>query len=129
MLAYEEDELIGHAAVIQRRLVNDGVTLRAGYVEGVAVRADRRRRGVAGTLMAEIEGIIERAYDLGTLGASDDGLPFYLGRGWRTWEGPLSVLTPGGVVHTPEEQGGILVYGTDRSGSLLCADFRDGDVW
>jgi len=33
------------------------------------------------------------------------------------------------MVDTPDEKGWILVYGTERSGSLLCADFRDGDVW
>src|SRR5690606_30707377 len=34
-LAWEDDELVGHAAVIQRRLVHAGRALRAGYVEGV----------------------------------------------------------------------------------------------
>ncbi len=128
-LAYDGDELVGHASMVQRRLVNDGRSLRAGYVEGVGVRADRRRRGVAGTLMDALEPIIRRAYDLGALGATDMALPFYTGRGWRPWDGPLSILTPGGVVATPDEEGWILVYDTARSGSLLCADFRDGDVW
>ncbi len=128
-LAYEGDELVGHASVVQRRLVNDGHALRAGYVEGVGVRADLRRRGVAGELMDALEAVIRRAYDLGALGATDMALPFYTGRGWRPWDGPLSILTPDGVVATPEEEGWILVYGTERSGSLLCADFRDGDVW
>src|SRR3954469_24745721 len=69
-LAYEGDELVGHAAVIQRRLANDRQALRAGYVEGVGVRADVRRRGVAGELMEALEAIIARAYDLGALGAT-----------------------------------------------------------
>ena len=42
VLAYEGDELVGHASVIQRRLVHAGRALRAGYVEGVGVRADQR---------------------------------------------------------------------------------------
>ena len=44
-LAYEGGELAGHAAVVQRRLLHGGRALRAGYVEGVGVRAEYRRRG------------------------------------------------------------------------------------
>jgi len=131
VLAYEGAELIGHAAVVQRRLLHDGRALRAGYVEGVAVRADRRRQGVAGALMNEVETIITRAYDLGALGSSDDGLPFYLGRGWRAWTGTLRAFTPDGMVdHTEEERGWILVFGEglDLDGDLACG-WRDGDVW
>jgi hypothetical protein len=36
-------ELIGHGSVVQRRMLHVGRTLRTGYVEGVAVRADRRQ--------------------------------------------------------------------------------------
>jgi aminoglycoside 2'-N-acetyltransferase I len=128
-LAYQDEALVGHGAVVQRRLIHEGRALRAGYVEGVGVRADVRRRGVAGALMAELEGIIVRGYDLGALGASDDGLPFYLSRGWRAWDGPLRVLTPDGIVGTPDEEGWILVFGTDLSGTLTCGDWRNGDVW
>src|SRR4051794_14873019 len=63
-LAYDGDELIGHGAVVQRRLLHAGRSLRAGYVEGVGVRADRRRRGVASAVMDALEAIIGRAYDL-----------------------------------------------------------------
>ena len=51
-LVWDGDELIGHASVIQRRLLHGGRALRAGYVEGVAVRSDRRRHG-HGTAMME----------------------------------------------------------------------------
>ena len=40
-VAFDGSELVGHASVVQRRLLHDGKALRAGYVEGVAVRADR----------------------------------------------------------------------------------------
>jgi len=42
-LAWEGEELVGHASIVQRRLLHGGRALRAGYVEGVAVRADRRQ--------------------------------------------------------------------------------------
>ena len=94
------------------------------------MRADRRRQGVAGALMAEVEAIVERAYDLGALGSSDEGLPFYKGRGWRPWTGTLRAFTPDGIVATPDEHGWILVYGSgfDLDGDLVCG-WRDGDVW
>ncbi|MBV9278534.1 MAG: GNAT family N-acetyltransferase [Chloroflexi bacterium] len=131
-LLWEGDALIAHASVVQRRLFHAGRALRAGYVEGVAVRADRRRRGYGGALMAELERVILAAYDLGALGSSDDGLPFYLGRGWRRWRGPTSALTPAGAIRTPEEDGSILVLPAaaplDLDGELTC-DWRGGDVW
>ena len=37
-LAWQDGELVGHAALVQRRLLHAGRVLRAGYVEGVAVR-------------------------------------------------------------------------------------------
>lgn len=43
-LVFEDGELIGHASVVQRRLLHRGRALRSGYIEGVAVRSDRRRR-------------------------------------------------------------------------------------
>lgn len=130
VLAYDGAELIGHAAVVQRRLLHAGRALRAGYVEGVGVRADRRRQGVASALMAEAETIIERAYDLGALRSSDEGLPFYTARGWRPWTGTLRAFTPDGIIDTPDELGWILVYGSglDLDGELVCG-WRDGDVW
>jgi aminoglycoside 2'-N-acetyltransferase I len=131
-LAYEGPELVGHAAVVQRRLVHDSRILRAGYVEGVAVRESYRRRGVAGALMAEIERIIQRAYDIGALGSTDLAEPFYAGRGWQVWQGPLFALTPDGIRRTPDEDGAIFVYPStsplDLGGELTC-DWREGDVW
>ena len=40
-LVWDGPALIGHGSVIQRRLLHEGRALRAGYVEAVAVRADR----------------------------------------------------------------------------------------
>ena len=130
--AWNGNTLVGHASVVQRQLIHNGRPLRTGYVEGVAVPSEYRRRGVAGAMMAELERIIHAAYELGGLGSSDDGLPFYLKRGWLRWRGPLSKLTLKGVVQTPEEDGYILVLPVsaeiDLNGELTC-DFRDGDGW
>jgi aminoglycoside 2'-N-acetyltransferase I len=131
-LAWDGGELIGHAAVIQRRLIHRGRALRAGYVEGVGVRPDRQRRGHGAALMAPLERIIRAAYDVGALGATDEAIPFYESRGWRQWEGPTSALTPQGVVLTPDDGGGVYVLPVsarlDLAGELTC-DWRDGDRW
>jgi aminoglycoside 2'-N-acetyltransferase I len=131
-LVWEDDELVGHAALIQRRLMHGGRALRAGYVEGVGVRADRRRRGHGGLMMDELEGITRRAYDLGALGATDEGAAFYVSRGWQPWRGRCSALTPEGIVRTEDEEGCVYVLPVaarlDLSGELTC-DWRDGDVW
>jgi aminoglycoside 2'-N-acetyltransferase I len=48
-------ELIGHAALIQRRLLHAGRALRTGYVEGLAVRCGRRGRGHGAALMVALD--------------------------------------------------------------------------
>lgn len=131
-LAHEDGALVGHAAVVARRLLHGGRALRAGYVEAVAVHPAHRRRGIAGAVMEPVERVIRDGYELGALGSSEMALAFYAGRGWRVWGGPLSALTPSGIVPTPQERGGIHVRpGTaelDLDGGLTC-DWRDGDVW
>jgi aminoglycoside 2'-N-acetyltransferase I len=94
-LILEDGELIAHGSVVQRRMLYDGRALRTGYVEGVAVRADRRRRGHGDAVMAELERVIRSAYHLGALGASPLGSHLYAARGWQLWQGPSSALTLG----------------------------------
>ena len=131
-LAWDGDELVGHAAVVQRVLLHGGRALRTGYVEGVAVRADRRRRGHAGAMMEALERVVRDAYELGALGTTDEAVPFYAGRGWQQWQGPTSAFTPAGIERTEDEDGWIYVLPgalpLDLSGGLTC-DWREGDAW
>jgi len=131
-LVWDGAELIGHASVIQRRLLNGGRALRTGYVEAVGVRADRRGRGHGAAMMDALERVVRGAYELGALGASDAGAAFYVARGWQLWQGPSSALTPAGIRRTEEEDGCIYVLpveaALDLSSELTC-DWRDGDPW
>jgi aminoglycoside 2'-N-acetyltransferase I len=131
-LVWDGPDLVGHASVVQRRLLHQGRALRTGYVEGVAVRADHRRRGHAAAMMDAMERTVRGAYDLGALGATDEAVPLYVGRGWQLWQGPSSALTPGGIRRTTDEDGFIYVLPCDTAlvihGELTC-DWRDGDVW
>jgi aminoglycoside 2'-N-acetyltransferase I len=126
------DELIGHASLVQRRLLHGGRALRAGYVEGVGVRADRRRCGHGAAMMGALERLVRGAYELGALGTTEEAARFYATRGWKPWQGPTSALTPTGIRRTEEEDGWIYVLppalGLDLAGELTC-DWRDGDVW
>jgi len=131
-LVWEGDEVIGHASLIQRRLLHQGRALRTGYVEGVGVRADRRRRGHGAAMLEELERMVRGAYDLGALGTTEAAADFYAARGWKAWQGPTSALTPTGIVRTAEDDGYVYVLPVavplDLSGQLIC-DWREGDVW
>ncbi|MFG2736230.1 GNAT family N-acetyltransferase [Streptomyces harbinensis] len=131
-----DGRIIGHGAVIQRRLLHGGQTIRTGYLEGVAVRAGHRGHGHGAALLTVLEDIVRRAYDLGALGSSEDARAFYAARGWRQWQGPTSVLTAEGPAPTADDDGGVYVLPVlppadlplDLGGALSC-DWRDGDVW
>ncbi|GGU47792.1 aminoglycoside N-acetyltransferase AAC(2')-Ie [Streptomyces albospinus] len=131
-LVHEGGELIGHASVVQRRLLHNGRALRCGYVEGVGVRADRRGRGHGAAMMDALERVIRNAYGLGALSASDEATTFYAARGWQLWRGPSWALSPHGIQRTPDEDGCLYVLPTsaplDLDADLTC-DWREGDVW
>ena len=131
-LVWDGTDLIGHASLIQRRLLHGGSALRAGYVEGVGVRADRRGRGHGADMMEALERLVLDAYDVGALGTTDEAAAFYAARGWLRWQGPTSALTPGGIVRTPEDDGGVYVLPAGARfdiGAELTCDWRDGDTW
>jgi aminoglycoside 2'-N-acetyltransferase I len=131
-LVLEDGDVIAHAAVVQRRLIHQGRALRTGYVEGVAVRRDRQRRGHGAALMEAVERVIRGAYDIGALGASEEGELLYVARGWVPWRGTTFALTPDGVRRTPDEDDCTFVLPVtvelDLEGELTC-DWRDGEVW
>lgn len=130
-LVHDGDRLVAHAALVTRRLLHAGRSLRTGYVEAVAVSPDARRRGHGTAVMRALERHLD-GYALGALAASDQGRTLYLGLGWTVWPGTTAVLAPTGIEPTPEEDGGILVRpATARldPGSPLICDWREGDVW
>ena len=135
-LRWDGDELVAHAALVQRRLLHRGRAWRAGYVEGVAVRPSRQRQGHGAAVMTALEDVARGAYDLAALGATDAGAAFYAARGWRRWQGPTSALTPDGVVRTPDDDDAVFVLplsaactsALDLRGELV-GDWRDGAVW
>jgi aminoglycoside 2'-N-acetyltransferase I len=129
----EDSGITAHAAVVLRRMLHGERVLRCGYVEAVAVRTDRRRSGLGGAVLDEIERLIHGGYEVGVLGATSAGRPLYRSRGWQPWRGFLGGLTPAGIEPAPQELGKIHVLpvqGTflDLDGPLVC-DYREGDLW
>jgi aminoglycoside 2'-N-acetyltransferase I len=130
-LAWDGAELVGHGSVVQRRLLHRGRALRAGYVEGLAVRASHRRRGYGGALMDALERVIHGAYELGALSATDAAVALYEARGWQRWLGSAFALTPTGLTRTADDDGVYVLpvaIELDRRADLAC-DWRDGDLW
>lgn len=131
-LAFLEGRLVGHAALVGRAFLVGDTPRRVGYLEAMGVHPEVQRRGIGAAILRRVNRQVARGYDFGALSASDEGFGLYRAGGWEVWRGPLAVLTPGGVVPTPEEAGGVLVYapagGLDLDLPLTC-DFRSGDVW
>jgi aminoglycoside 2'-N-acetyltransferase I len=128
----EAGAFVSHASIVERELHTGGDRVRTGYVEAVATRPDRRRRGHGAAVMRAAGDHIDRAYRLGALAT---GIPaFYERLGWIVWEGPTFVRTDAGLLRTPEEDGSVLVRPTptspdlDRSAPISC-EWRPGDVW
>jgi aminoglycoside 2'-N-acetyltransferase I len=112
-LAYEGGELVGHASVVQRRLLTQGRALRTGYVKGVGVAPHARRRGHGDAIMNALGRVIRGAYDLGALGATDEGAQVCRRHGWRRWGG--TALRPRAGRHRPHAR---------RMGTSTCQKAR-----
>ena len=131
-LVWEDDRLIGHGAVVMRRLLHGGSALRAGYVEGVGVHASARRRGHGEAIMRALERVIRGAYDLGALGATDAAIAALRARRLAALGRPAVRPHPHRPRPHPEEKGAVFVLECavplDLRGELTC-DWRDGAVW
>lgn len=134
VLTRDGDLLVAHAAIVARPMLLDDGALTVGYVEGVGVRRSHLRRGLGGTLMARIEAMAGGEFDVLALAASDEGLPFYLTRGWRPWPGRTYVVTATGRRRTPDEDDSVLVWPTGPFAAVgpdseLACHERSGEDW
>lgn len=127
-----DDIVVAHASVVPRRLELPDRALYAGYVEAVATHPLFQRRGYAAAAMQRIGGVIHDTYDIGALST---GIPeFYVNFGWDRWRGMTFAHAPEGRLRTEEDDGGVLVLRTARTGYVdldapITCDHRFGDVW
>ncbi|MFC4611637.1 GNAT family N-acetyltransferase [Streptomyces maoxianensis] len=132
-LVRDEKGIAAHGSAIMRRVLHGGRSYRIGYIEAMAVRPDRRRQGLGSRVMAELERVVDGAYEFGALSASDDGAQLYRARGWQLWQGPIEALGPDGVVHLPDEEDSTYLRPAagrplPQPPAALLFDWRDGDV-
>ncbi len=132
VLALLDGRLVGHAAVVPRRIDLDAQAFRAGYLEGVAVAPDLRRRGLGHRVVEVATELVRSGFDLGVLSS---GVPaFYEPLGWQRWRGPSFVREQQGIRRTADEDGDLLVLRVGRTaraaltGRITC-DARPGDDW
>ena len=103
-----ERGVVAHAAIVDRLLYPGEATLRAGYVEAVAVAPDLQRQGLGTKVMEVIDSMIDEGYELGALGTGSHG--FYARLGWVTGRVPPgSASVTGTSSDPPTEDGGIMV--------------------
>jgi aminoglycoside 2'-N-acetyltransferase I len=126
--------IVAHAAIVDRLLYPGDATLRAGYVEAVAVWPDLQRRGLGTRVMAVIDAMIDEGYELGALGTGSHG--FYRRLGWVIWQGQTWIRERDGrVKRSPDEDGGIMVRLAPTTPAELdltlpiAVDWRPGEVW
>jgi aminoglycoside 2'-N-acetyltransferase I len=132
-LVRDDKGIAAHGSVIMRRVLHGGRSYRIGYIEAMAVRPDRRRQGLGSRVMAELERVVDGAYEFGALSASDDGAQLYRARGWQLWQGRVEALGPDGVVHLPDEEDSTYLRSAagrplPQPPAALLFDWRDGDV-
>jgi len=132
VVARLEGTVIGHTAVVTRRITIDGAPFNSGYVEAVATHPDAQASGVGTAVMTAVNDIVRQWFDLGVLSTSAHH--FYERLGWERWQGPTSVRRSHGIVRTEDEDDGImvLVVGPGRAvattGEIMCEE-RTGDDW
>jgi aminoglycoside 2'-N-acetyltransferase I len=130
-IVWDDGVPVAHGALVQRMLLLGDKPLRTGYLEGVAVHPNRRRTGYGSAVMTALESLGSAAYPLLALSASDSARRFYEKRDWLRWAGPTSVMSPSGMVRTPDDDGGVFVRSAvaiDTTKPIAC-DWRAGDVW
>ena len=128
----EDDDVVGHAAVVPRRLRIGQRELAAGYVEAVATRAGRHGQGIGSTVMTAANQIVRSHYDLGALSTGRHS--FYGRLGWERWSGPSYVRDGEQLIRTADEDAGLMVLrcpattDLDRAASITCEAWI-GDDW
>jgi aminoglycoside 2'-N-acetyltransferase I len=96
----EPEGVVCHVGVYRREVTWNGRKIRAGGIGGVLTREDSRRRGYASiALDAAIQTLRdEGATDFALLFCEPYNVPFYVGRGWKPFEGEIYAEQPQGRV-------------------------------
>ena len=130
VLAYYEQELVGHAVATTRWLLPHGLPLlRTAYVDAVATLPAYQGRGIGIMVMRHLASVICE-YDIACL--ETDRMSFYAQIGWEAWRGALAGRKADELVPTPDQKG-IMILRLERTppldlDGLLVVEY-DGRIW
>lgn len=96
----EAEGVVCHVGIHRREVKWNGRKMRAGGIGGVLTREDKRRRGYASiALNAAIQTLKdEGSTDFALLFCEPHNVPFYVGRGWKPFEGEIYAEQPAGRI-------------------------------
>jgi aminoglycoside 2'-N-acetyltransferase I len=128
----DQDRVGAHACIVVRSLHTQGHELTTAYVEAVATLPQLERRGLATTLMQEVNAHIRRGYPLGALDTGSHG--FYARLGWESWRGPTFIRRGDELLRTADEDENVMVLRTTTTPQLdlsaaISAEWRPGELW
>jgi aminoglycoside 2'-N-acetyltransferase I len=94
----DPEGILCHVGLHRRDVTWNGRKMKAGGIGGMVTRPDSRRRGYASiALNAAVQTLKdEGATDFGLLFCEPASAPFYLGRGWKAFDGEIYADQPGG---------------------------------
>ena len=100
LVQVEPEGLVCHVGIYRREVKWNGRKIRAGGIGGVLTREDARRRGYASiALNAAIQTFKdEGSTDFALLFCEPHTAPFYVGRGWKPFDGEIYVEQPAGRI-------------------------------
>jgi aminoglycoside 2'-N-acetyltransferase I len=130
VLAYREQELVGHAVATTRWLQPEGLPLlRTAYLDAVATLPAYQGQGIGSTLMRHLATVISD-FEIACL--ATERVSFYARLGWEVWRGPLAGRRATELLPTPDEKG-IMILRLARTPpldveSLLVIEY-DGRIW
>ena len=98
VLAYLENELVGHVGITRRVVEHNGKTYQVGGIGDVAVPKAYRKLGIGSLILQKTTEVMkENKYDLGLLFCHPDLYKFYSTCGWIEKEKGLIFATVNGV--------------------------------
>jgi aminoglycoside 2'-N-acetyltransferase I len=130
VLAYREQELVGHGVVTTRWLQPEGLpVLRTAYVDAVATLPAYQGRGIGSTVMRYLAQLLAD-FEIACL--ETDRASFYAQLGWEAWRGPLAGRRASELLPTPDQKG-IMIFRLARTppldlDSLLVIEYA-GRIW
>jgi len=99
VVVHGEDGIVCHVGIYLRDATQDGAPVRIAGIGGVMTSPRVRRSGHAGNAMRMAAGAMrEREIDFGLLFCEPHNAPFYIGRGWKPFDGEIWCEQPAGRI-------------------------------